>query len=382
MRILQIVRTLDARSGGVARAVISLSERLARRGHTVEIASLDASASARLSETLLKVHPLGRGSGGYGYSPHLLPWLKRRGGNYDAVIVHGLWQYSGLAAWRRYASSAIPYYVFPHGMLDPWFKRTYPLKHLKKWLYWPWAEYRILRDARAVIFTSEEERRQARKSFWLYRCREAISPLGVEAPERAEADEFLALFPQLQDKRVVLFLGRLHPKKGCDLLIDAFARVAPNEPSLTLVFAGPDQIGWQEELAARAERTGLSERVLFTGMLEGSTKWSALRTAEVFVLPSHQENFGLSVAEALAHSLPVLISDRVNIWREVQADDAGYVENDDLPGTTRLLQRWLAASPATREMMKANAQRCFAERFEIGQAAESLLGILDEQRVR
>lgn len=382
MKILQMVRTLDTRSGGVTRAVISLGEAMARRGHMVEIASLDASGSAHLNATSLEVHPLGRGPEGYGYSPQLLPWLKRHGGDYDAVIVHGLWQYSGLAAWRRYAGSAIPYYVFPHGMLDPWFKRTYHLKHLKKWLYWPWAEYRILRDARAVIFTSEEERRQARESFWLYRCREKISPLGVEAPERPEADEFLVLFPQLQGKRVVLFLGRLHPKKGCDLLIDAFARIAPNEPLLTLVLAGPDQMGWQAKLSARAKRAGIGERVLFTGMLEGSAKWAALQKAEVFVLPSHQENFGLSAAEALAHSLPVLISNKVNIWREVQTDKAGYVENDDFPGTTQLLQRWLAASPATREMMKANAQRCFAQRFEIDGAVDSLLGILEEQRGR
>src|SRR5215218_4850819 len=148
MRILQIVRTLDPHSGGVARAVISLSEGMERTGHTVEIVSLDASASHHSEATSLKVHPLGRRSEGYGYSPHLLPWLKRHGGDYDAVIVNGLWQYSGPATWRRYAGSAIPYYVFPHGMLDPWFKRTYPLKHLKKWLYWPWAEYRILRASK------------------------------------------------------------------------------------------------------------------------------------------------------------------------------------------------------------------------------------------
>src|SRR5207245_11501005 len=97
------------------------------------------------------------------------------------VVVNVSLQYLSLAAWRRYAGSSIPYYVFHHGMLDPWFKETFPLKHLKKWLYWPWAEYRVLRDAAAVIFTSEEERLQARRSFWLYRTRARVSPLGVEA---------------------------------------------------------------------------------------------------------------------------------------------------------------------------------------------------------
>src|SRR5258708_12756609 len=86
----------------------------------------------------------------------------------------GLWQPHILAVWQRFQKTAIPYFVFPHGMLDPWFKRTYPLKHLKKWLYWPWAEYRVLRDARAVCFTCEEERRLARQSFRLYQCSEQL----------------------------------------------------------------------------------------------------------------------------------------------------------------------------------------------------------------
>ena len=84
----------------------------------------------------------------------MLPWLRIHGGDYDRVIANGMWQYPSFAVWRHFAGSVTPYYVFPHGMLDPWFKRTYPIKHLKKWLYWPWAEYRILRDAAAVIFTS------------------------------------------------------------------------------------------------------------------------------------------------------------------------------------------------------------------------------------
>ena len=182
MKILQIVQTLDPSLGGVTSAVLALSRGLARRGHKVDALTLDDSAAPWLSEIGLTVHALGGGQTGYQYSKNLLPWLREHGGGYDCVIVNGLWQYLGFAVWRRYAGTATPYYVFPHGMLDPWFKKAFPLKHLKKWLYWPWAEYRVLRDAAAVVFTSEEERVQARKSFWLYRCREEVSPLGVESP--------------------------------------------------------------------------------------------------------------------------------------------------------------------------------------------------------
>ena len=259
-------------------------------------------------------------------------------------------------------------------MLDPWFKRTFPLKHLKKWLYWPWSEYRVLRDARAVIFTSEEERREARKSFWLYRAREVVVPLGVEAPPPVDSKNvFLEKQPALRGKRNLLFLGRLHPKKGCDLLIDAFAQVANSD--WCLVLAGPDQIGWERELRARAAQ---NRQIVFAGMLEGEMKRGAFAAADAFILPSHQENFGMSVVEALSFGVPVLISNRVNIWREIEADGAGYVENDDLAGTTRLIERWLATSEQQKATMHENARKCFCSRFEINGAAESLVRVLQQ----
>jgi len=379
LKILQLVHTLDPSVGGVAAAVLALSRGLARRGHKLDIVVLDDSASPWLVDIALPIHALGAGLTSYRYSSKLLPWLKKQGGDYDRVIVNGIWQYLSFAAWRRYAGSSIPYYVFPHGMLDPWFKETFPLKHLKKWLYWPWAEYRVLRDAAAVIFTSEEERSQARKSFWLYRCREKVSPLGVEAPPISSNAklEFLSRYPQLQNTRIFLFLGRLHPKKGCDMLLEAFAQMRSND-SISLILAGPDQVGWESDLRRQVTRLNLTNRVVFTGMLEGSMKQGAFANAEAFVLPSHQENFGISVVEALAASVPVLVSNRVNIWREIEADRAGYVESDDLAGTTRLLQNWIGTAPAEREMVRQNARRCFEQRFEVDRAVDSLLQILNE----
>ena len=379
LKILQLVHTLDPSVGGVAAAVLALSRGLARRGHKLDIVVLDDSASPWLVDIALPIHALGAGLTSYRYSSKLLPWLKKQGRDYDRVIVNGIWQYLSFAAWRRYAGSSIPYYVFPHGMLDPWFKETFPLKHLKKWLYWPWAEYRVLRDAAAVIFTSEEERSQARKSFWLYRCREKVSPLGVEAPPISSnaKSEFLSRYPQLQNTRIFLFLGRLHPKKGCDMLLEAFAQMRSND-SISLILAGPDQVGWESDLRRQVTRLNLTNRVVFTGMLEGSMKQGAFANAEAFVLPSHQENFGISVVEALAASVPVLVSNRVNIWREIEADRAGYVESDDLAGTTRLLQNWIGTAPAEREMVRQNARRCFEQRFEVDRAVDSLLQILNE----
>ncbi len=381
VKILQMVQTLDPSTGGVARAVVSLSRAMKRHGHEVEIVTLDESTSPWLKEMDLPIHALGSGLTNYRYSKKLLLWLREKGKQFDRVIVNGLWQYLSFAAWRCYAGSAIPYYVFPHGMLDPWFKRTFPLKHAKKWLYWPWAEYRVLRDAAAVIFTSEAERLQARQSFWLYRCRERISPLGVEAPESKPTnvrEMFLEKYPMLKGTRMLLFLGRLHPKKGCDLLIEAMRGLRSSGDRVSLVLAGPDQIGWERELRAKITQPGLSAPIVFTGMLEGAMKRGAFEAADAFILPSHQENFGISVVEALAVGVPVLISNRVNIWREIGSDAAGYVEDDDLIGTIRLIERWIQTPAAKREAMRKNARQCFASRFEINRAAESLLSILTE----
>jgi glycosyltransferase involved in cell wall biosynthesis len=242
----------------------------------------------------------------------------------------------------------------------------------------------VLRDAAAVLFTSEEERRLARESFALYRCREVVVNYGTTPPppdlERAR-EEFLAAFPELREKRLLLFLGRLHEKKGCDLLIEAFAAVrndADADPSLHLVMAGP---GADEEYVARLKRLAASVTkddgsITFPGLLTGNRKWGAFSAAEAFLLPSHQENFGIAVAEALGCGTPVLISDKVNIWREIEADGAGYVENDDLAGTTVLLKRWLATGPDVRAAMKDKAKECFARRFEIEHATDSLLKVL------
>ena len=379
LKILQLVHTLDPSVGGVATSVLALSRGMARRGHKIDIVVLDEPSASWMANIDLTVHALGSGLTSYRYSRTLLPWLREHGGDYDRVIVNGIWQYLSFAAWRRYAGSSIPYYVFPHGMLDPWFKKTFPFKHLKKWLYWPWAEYRVLRDAAAVIFTSEEERLQARKSFWIYRAREKVSPLGVEASPISPntRSEFLSRYPQLQNTCNFLFLGRLHPKKGCDILLDAFARLSSRE-STSLILAGPDQIGWGADLRRQVERLNLTSRVVFTGMLQGAMKQGALASADAFVLPSHQENFGISVVEALAAGVPVLISNRVNIWREIDADCAGYVESDDLDGITHLLQRWIDTTPTERETMRQNARNCFEQRFEIDRAVDSLLQVLNE----
>lgn len=384
MKILRSIHTVNPALGGPIESVKQSSAMLTRRGHAVEIISLDAPDDPWVRDSPVPVHALGPGRGGYGYAPRFSSWIKERRAEYDVVIVHGIWQYSSFGVWRALAGSATPYFVFPHGMLDPWFKRTYPLKHMKKLLYWPWGEYRVLRDAAAVLFTSDEERRLARESFSLYRCKEVVVNYGTAAPAidlESAPEDFFDGFPKLRGQRFLLFLGRLHEKKGCELLIEAFGKLRNSSDAgspMHLVLAGPcadeEYLRRLRELAASV--TNGDGSITFTGMLTGDRKWGAFSAAEAFVLPSHQENFGIAVVEALACGTPVLISNEINIWREIEMDGAGYVEDDDLAGTTALLKRWVATGPDVRAKMKENAKECFARRFEIERATDSLLKIL------
>ena len=182
MRLLRIISSLNPEAGGPIEGVQQLQAPLARLGVEVEVASCDPPDAPWLTSIGPQVHALGPPVGKYRYTSRLVPWLRANAAQYDVVIVNGIWRYHSFATWRALRNGDTPYLVFTHGMLDPWFKRHYPLKHLKKWAYWPWAEYRVLRDARAVIFTCDEERLLARRSFWLYRVNEAVTSYGTSDP--------------------------------------------------------------------------------------------------------------------------------------------------------------------------------------------------------
>jgi len=385
MKLLHVIRSLDARWGGPQEGLRQIVRDMERCGWPSCIASLDPPGSASVDDFPCEVVQLGPARGTYGYAERAEQWLRDHRSRFDAVVVHGLWQYPGLVVHRALRGTDTPYFVFPHGMLDPWFKRTYPVKHLKKWLYWPWAEYRVLRDATRVLFTCEQERVLARESFWLYRAREAVVGFGIEPPPsdpHLDRAAFLQAFPKLEGRNLLLYLSRITPKKGCDLLLRAFA-LTRDRHDLHLVMAGPEDDEWGPKLRELADSLGIADRVTWTGMISGPVKWGAYQAADAFILPSHQENFGIVVAEALALGRPVLISDQVNIWREVHADDAGLVEPDTLEGTTALIERWIRIDETQRSALRERAAACFHRHFHIRSSAErlrqALLAAVDER---
>jgi glycosyltransferase involved in cell wall biosynthesis len=374
MRILHVIATLNPASGGPAAAVRSLIE-FSPAGYANEVVTLDDPAASFLAELDFPVHALGPTRTRYGFNTKLLPWLRQNRSRFDGAIVNGLWQYCGFAIWRAFRNHT-PYVVFAHGMLDPYFRRAFPFKHLKKSIYWLAAEYWILRSAHRVLFTTEREAGLARTNFRPNRWQAQVVLYGASLPDgdpEAQKRAFFALAPELRGHRFLLFLGRINRKKGCDLLIDAFLQAAPLDPALHLAVAGPDEQHWRASLQRRVTKAGLTDRVHWTGPLYGAPKWGAYRACEAFILPSHQENFGIAIAEAMACGKPVLLSDQVNIAPEVVAQGAALMEPDTLQGTFRLFERWIRIPLEAIEPMGYCAQHLFHTHYDMSSNAAAIL---------
>ena len=371
MRILHAIPSCLPSAGGPIEALRRIAAQVASGGHVVDVVCLDDEGGAENDAPFGRVVKLGGGLGTYGLNLRLLGWLRAHVTDYDAVVVNGLWQFHGLAVWLASRGGRVPYYIFTHGMLDPWFRTAYPVKHLKKLCYWMLAERHVVNGARGVIFTSEAERKLARCSFPCYRPTEYVTVYGTADP-LADPD-FVAHEPS---PGLIVFLGRIHEKKGCDLLLRAFAALGERRTGYRLMIAGPCDSSLKRRLAQLANDLGISDAIEWPGLLVGRAKWDLLRSAEIFCMPSHQENFGVAIAEALACGTPVLITNKVNIWEEIEADSAGLVADDTVDGVSALLRDWIGLDAAGRAGMRAAARRCFERRFHINRVATSYLDIL------
>ena len=382
MRLLHVIQGLSPADGGPPENLRQLARGFDEIGVEIEVLSQDQPDAPYLSRYPFKVYALGRPANGYGYSPRLLAWLRAHATEYDGIVVEGLWQYNGRAVHAA-ARGRVPYIVFTHGMLDPWFQHQYPLKHIKKSLYWLAAQHAVLRDALRVVFTTEVEEELSTQSFSPHDWTSAVVPLGTNRssgdPEQ-QREQFFQACPSARGRRFLLFLGRIHQKKGCDLLIEAFSRVAAEDPGLEIVLAGPDQVGLRTSLEALADERGIGSRIHWPGMLEGDAKWGAFHACEAFILPSHQENFGIAIAEAIACRKPVLISDKINIWHYVTEDGVGFVEEDTVEGTERLLRSWIGMTEAERTAMIGRTDACFDKRFSMRNCAMALRDIFREAK--
>jgi glycosyltransferase involved in cell wall biosynthesis len=376
MRILHVINTVDPSWGGTVTCVRQLGTAMLRRGHSVEVASLsDPPTNAEVAKFPVKSVPLGPGVLKYSFSLRAIRWFLQNASSYDVFVVNGLWQFQGIVAAAAAWLFRKPYVVYVHGMLGPLGKSNY-WKFVKKFLYWTLVEYWVVRGANFTIFTSREEAVMARGFFPFYRWREAVVENGVDIPPASASrgvPGLVARHPAVKGKIIVLFLGRLTSGKGCDILIEAFAKTFQRDAHYHLMIVGPDDnTGYTAKLKNQASELGIGNQVTWTGLLLGEDKEAAFSIASVFVSPSHHENFGMAVVEALCRGLPVIATKKINIHSMLSSMSAAIICDDTVEGISQALREWMAMTKDAKESLRTRQLEAFERLFSIERAAEKL----------
>lgn len=334
-RILHVIQTLSPRYGGPVTALNALVKEQARAGHDVTVCTTDCGSNRwdKLPGDYYKsLYPdnvqLRVFTGTFTpllVSFELAKWLSVSVRYYDIVHIHGLYRFPATYAAYQARRQNVPYVIRPHGALDPYLYDKSSRSVLLKRLYESWFDLPNLHAAGAIHFTAEEERE--RVSFLKLKAPSFVIPNGVDwtrFEQLPSPGAFRAAYGY-EDEPLVLFLGRLHFKKGLDLLIPSFHVVRLRNPGAKLAIVGPDNDGYGKKVQRWISEYGLNDAVRFIEHLDDVKVLQAYVDADVFVLPSYTENFGMTVVEAMACGLPVVISDQVNIHAEVEAAGAGLV---------------------------------------------------------
>jgi glycosyltransferase involved in cell wall biosynthesis len=368
MRVLHVIPSVSERSGGPAAAIVPMCRAL--RGHGIDV--LVATTSDGFSRNEMdqegeykgvpaKFFPVQFGDS-FKYSRPFAAWLATNVREFDLVHVHAVFNHASVAAAAACRNAGVPYVVRPLGTLDPWSMKQKPVR---KRIFWTLMGKSMLQRSAAVHYTADAEKDATEKYLGLNHGR--VIPLGVEAkPDPGVLKS--AVYPP---NPYLLSLSRLAPKKGLDVLIEAFKSCERGLWRLVIAGDGP-----AEYVSFLKEKALGSENIVFTGWVEGERKEELLRGASLFVLASYQENFGLSVLEAMAHGVPVVVTPEVNLAREIGAAKAGWVFKREAlgEGLDGLLtdQADLA--------VKGRAAYEFAKRYSWEQVGINLVKLYDEVR--
>ncbi|MBL1218292.1 MAG: glycosyltransferase [Planctomycetes bacterium] len=354
MHVVHVCASLDPATGGPANVLARMAAEQARRGHTVHVVTADPADLTDTQIDMLKAAGVtcsftGTPADNAGSSP--IPAGKTlsellNDPQTDLAHCHGIWQPLMHQAMGLARTLGKPYIVRPAGMLDPWSLRQ---KRLKKAVFLALRGKRDFNNAAALHFTTDTEKRLVEPL--------RLKPRPFVIPNGIDWDEFENLPApgsfraqwHIDDAPLIVFLSRLHYKKGLDLLLPAFAE-ACGSTDARLALIGPGEEAYVATLKTSTQKLGIAERVIFPGMIKGADRIAALADADLFALPSYQENFGVAVVEALAAGTPVLISDQVNLHHEISQARVGSVCPCKVEPLTRLLKEAMSDREKLAEM--------------------------------
>ena len=379
MKVLHIAASLSAKWGGPTYVVKALTESLIRKGIAVSILSLIGEKVGKeiIYPEGVQVEVFKEGLFSImwtGYSPNITKALAAKANNYNIIHIHEIWHYPGYAAYYAAKRAGKPYIVTVHGSLDPWCLKY---KGLKKGIYAALIQRRILNEAAAIHAITEEEAEDIR-AFGIV-APILVIPNGIDPAEfqaLPSPEEMDSIYPELKGKKVLLFLGRIHQKKGLDILARAFGQIARSRKDLHLLIVGPDNDNYRSQVERLLESEGVLDLTTFTGMLAEREKLAAWSRADVCVIPSYSEVRTIVALEAMACGLPVIITQQCHFPEVVEAN-AGIVIEPKADQLADALNELLDNSKLCEEMGE-NGRRLIMDKFTWDKIADQMIQLYED----
>jgi len=361
IKILSIIDSLELEKGGPSHSLIDLAIANQKNGIQHDILFLGKRIKNK-QKNKINIISLENSILKYGFSLKLIFWLLKNRKNYDLFIVHGLWQFITLAS--RFLLRG-KYLVFTHGMLDPYFG-TEKFKTLKKKIYWFLFEKKNLLKAKFVLSNSKKEFHQFKNTFVNTNgikfkiVNYGLFPKSLDL--KISKEKFLKKFPFVKNKKTILYMNRIDPKKGCDLLIKSFAKIK-NKRNYLLLIAGDTNSKYGKEMIKLKNELKQENHIYFLNFLKDQIKWGAYEYSNFSILPSHGDNFGVSIVESLYIKTPVICSNKVGISNYIKKYKAGMVIKNNEQSIISTLKKSFHLNEKKNKKLKENSFKCFNDNF-------------------
>ena len=366
IKILRIISTLNPKYGGPSRATIDSSLMLKKKGIDVDILTCDDPKDVFFRTKKIKIINKGPSLlGTYWFSLKLFFWLIKNKDKYDSFILHGIWEFKNLVA-RFFVRKK--YYVFLHGQLDPFFSKNF-FKMIKKKIYWLLVEESNLLHSKSVLLTSKGELDTLKKTYVNTRkISKKFVNYGILKPKlnkKKIKKLFFIKFSKIKNKNFYLFLSRFHEKKGCEIIIKSIKKLGDKFNDLVLMVGPLQNSVYETKIKNLIKIYHLENKIIISDALYGDLKWAAILESKAMILPSHGENFGVTLVESLCLGKPVLTTNKVNISKDILNFNAGFISNDNTNSFVKILSRYDSLSQKQLQLMSKNAYKCFKLKFDL-----------------
>ena len=380
IKVLRIISTLNPHHGGPAKAIIDNSLAMIKQNISIDILTCDSYSSNFYKSKYMKIINQGPSFlGNFWFSFNLFFWLFKNKSKYDFFILHGIWEFKNLVAYILLDNN---YCVYVHGSLHPTQGKGL-LNKFKKKLYWLLFEKRNLLKSTSIILTSHKEKEQLKNTFvntnGINKTNIRYGILKKKHNKKELISKFYKRFPFLKNKTFYLYLGRPHKQKGADIIIEAVNKIKFNFKSKVLIMGPFTGSKFEDYLKLLVKKYRLEKQIFFSGAEFGDLKWGAIYSSKAMLLPSHGENFGISLVESMSAGKPVLTTYKVNIYDDILKYESGLISKDNINSFSDILLKFNSFNNNKKEKISNNALQCFEDNFDISSNSNSLASYIKKE---